>query len=248
MSDTKTDLKTAAQAFGCCAAKAKRKEPPAPSKDNVEMLIAMGSCCDWLHWAASLRDIDFKTALKRNGPRRQSFLESTRFQYAWTGANALFSRDVVLSRLSKNKPPSKELARFRVLAKAAALSDADKASLVGPLHKTLALPRSPNRFPWQPKGSTRVIDVIHYKYMPDRYKNFGEVEKAVKKVVDGEIQVADLDLPTLIYCTRNWITHGVFVNTGLRGAPQTFPYYVSSTTQALARILQGTAAALKAKL
>ena len=230
-------LRSALKEIGLCAKAIAAKAPAPLTPEHAELQIGVGTCGDWVAWASRLRALDFATSIKRGSPRAKSYLEATRFTYVWTAANALFSRDRVLQRIAPGPLPSAELERFRVIYTAAQLSHAAEASYLAPLHTTLGSVRKPEAFPWAPLASVRIIDLIYYKYTPDFYKGKGETAKAIQKVaVDGDT-ITSLDLPTILYATRNWMVHGALLDSSFRGAPQQFQLYMTTVTCCLADVL-----------
>lgn len=229
-------LISARRQIGLCAKTLAAKAPAPMSVAHAEQQIGLGTCGDWIAWAAALRKLDFRSAIKRKSPRANNYLEATRFTYTWTAANAIFSRSRLLAHFTSSPIPKPELARFRLLYSAAALTPADVSTLITPLHTTLLLSRAPDEFPWANISSVRIIDLIFHKYMPDDYKAYG-ASRAVEKVVNGAASVTSLDLPVLLYSTRNWLVHGALVDSSFRGAPRDFSRYMTSATKALAIVI-----------
>lgn len=229
-------LATARREIGKCARKVAASAPMPMTVAHAELQIGLGTCGDWVSWATSLRKLDFHSAIKRKSPRAGNYLEVTRFNYVWTGANAVFSRTRLLSHFTSHAVPKAELARFRLLYTAAGLTPIEESALIAPLHRVLQLTRKPDEFPWAPLATVRIIDLIYHKYTPDDYKSLG-AGKAIGKVVNGRAPIGDLDLPTLIYATRNWLVHGALVDSSFRGAPKDFSTYMTCATTALATII-----------
>jgi hypothetical protein len=242
---TTNALRAALQNLGKCSKRAAALAPTPLTTHYAELQVGLGTAGDWIAWASRLRSLDFATARKRRSARADSLLESTRFTYVWTAANALFSRDQVLSYLHKGSPPKGELERFRVLHQKSGLSPSDEANALKILHTTLSLARHPDEFPWASVPALRLIDVIYYKYTPDTYKALGAASKAIQKVVVGGNPVNSLDLTALIYSTRNWTFHGSLLNSSFRGAPQQYQLYITTITKALTAIIAGFANALE---
>ena len=241
-------LRAALKEIGACA-KAIAAEAPAPlTPPHAELQIGVGTCSDWVAWASRLRSLDFGSSIKRGSPRAKSYLEATRFTYAWTAANALFSRDQVLARISAGQLPNGELNRFRVLFDAASLPQSHEAAYLAPLHATLGSVRKPKTFPWAPLPEVRLIDLIYHKYTPDLYKTKGATAKAIRAVVVEGKAITSLDLPTIMYATRNWMLHGALLDSSFRGSPKQFQLYMTSVTQGLAEVLGRFAAALRATI
>ena len=175
-------------------------------------------------------------------------MEATRFTYVWTAANALFSRDRVLERIASGPLPTGEFKRFRVVYDAAKLSQAEEISYIEPLHATLGLVRRPDTFPWASLEAVRIIDLIYHKYTPGLYKTKGETAKAIGAVVVDGKPITSLNLPTIMYATRNWMLHGALLDSSFRGSPQQFQLYMTSVTRCLADVLGRFAQALHATM
>lgn len=241
-------LRIAAKSLGTCANRAAAigRQPQTPA--HAELQIGLGTAADWVNWASRLRTLDFSSSIKRGSPRSNSYLETTRFTFAWTAANALFSRDLVLQRLHTGHLPTGEIERFRLLFGEAGITPPQEAAFLAPLHATLSSAREPEEFPWAILQTVRIIDLIYYKYTPDSYRGKGKAGKAIKAVVVDGRPVTSLDLPTLIYATRNWTVHGSLVDSSFRGAPQQYQLYVTTVTKALAATIAGYARALERAL
>ena len=236
------------QKLGKCSKRAVAIAPTSPSARHAELQIGLGTAGDWLAWASRLRSLDFSTAVKRGSSRAKSILESTRFTYTRTAANALFSRDQVIKHFQTGSLPSGEFDRFLLLYRNSGISTADEARLVAPLHATLDLIRHPNAFPWATIPNVRIIDLIYYKYTPDAYKGLGRPGRAIKDVVLNGDPVTSLKLPSLLYASRNWTFHGSLVDSSFRGSPQQYQFYITAVTKALAEIIGGYAVALESAL
>ena len=220
---------------------------PSPlTNDHVELQVGIGTAGDWIAWASRLRGLDFKTSIKRASPRAKSYLELTRFTYAWTAANALFARDEIMRRICGARIPSSELARFRCVYDFASVPAADVNAYLIPMQQTLELTRVPRDFPWAPLATVRVIDLIYHKYTPSAYRARGDSARAIRDVVLNGHPVTGLDLPTLLYSTRNWTVHGSLLDSSFRGAPQQYQLYAITATRAVADILGRFASAFRA--
>jgi hypothetical protein len=241
-------LRAAAQQLGRCAKRAAATAPATQTPAHAELQIGLGTAADWINWASRLRGLDFTSSIKRGSPRATSYLESTRFTYAWTAANALFSRDRVMGHLHPARLPTGELNRFRLLYRDAGLTASDEAGLLAPLHATLSSIRHPEQFPWAPLASVRVIDLIYHKYTPDSYKGKGKSARTIEAVVLHGQPLTSLDLSTIIYSTRNWTVRGSLVDSSFRGAPQQYHLYITTVTKALAAVIGGYAHALQVAL
>lgn len=241
-------LRIALKNLGQCAKRIAQNAPVPIPPDHAELLIGVGTSADWIAWASRLRSLDFKTSIKRGSPRARSYLESTRYTYAWTAANALFARDHVLRHVAPKALPKGELQRFRLIHSIAALPSVDEAAYLTRLQHTLSLVRQPDAFPWAPLTSVRIIDLIYHKYTPDLYKGKGDSARAIQGVVLGGKPITSLDLPVLLYSTRNWTVHGALLDSSFRGDPQQFQLYMTTCTMALANILARFATNLQGKI
>ena len=238
-------LSAAAKKLGKCSKRAAAVAPKPQTTDHAELQIGLGTAGDWIAWASRLRALNFSSSIKRGSRRAKSYLESTRFTYTWTAANALFSRDRVMKHLHKGKLPPGELSRFRLMYGDSGLSGSNEAQILAQLHATLSSLRHPDEFPWAPLAEVRIIDLIYYKYTPDAYKGRGPSGQAIEAVVIGGQPVSSLDLPTLIYATRNWTFHGSLIDSSFRGAPQQYQLFITTITKALAATIGGYALALE---
>src|SRR5207244_1773988 len=156
--------------FRACADKleSKRVGSSALSDKYRHMQLALGLCSDWQRWAASLDGLSFSVKSERLSSRREGMLESTRFAYAWTGTNALFSRDEILELILGKSLPSdqrSEIARFRILSDFAqlptTLSDREEKLLNNLLSSGVRcdpLPGAPAKVTYE------MWEVIFYKY------------------------------------------------------------------------------------
>ena len=143
----------------------------------------------------------------------------------------------VLRKLIPGKLPLGELRRFRAVYALAAISPSDEAAYLAPLHTTLSLPRNTKEFPWATLSTIRVIDLIYHKYTPSTYRSKGDSARAIEDVVVGSKAITSLDLPTLIYATRNWTIHGSLLDSSFRGAPKQYQLYVPTITRSLAHVI-----------
>lgn len=241
-------MRQALKELGKCTNKVAKLAPVPITADHLELIIGLGTCGDWLAWASRLRRLDFTTAAKRNSQRATSYLETTKFTFLWIVANSLFARDRILSLLVSAPLPIGELKRFEILYQAASLTSAEESAYLVPLHAILDRLRVPRDFPWATLPHIRVIDLIYYKYTPDSYKNRGEAAKAIQKVATGVNPVSSLNLPTLIYATRNWTLHGSLLNSSFRGSPKEYQTFMTTIIDAMVTILARTATAINSSL
>lgn len=241
------ELKRATRLVGQCAKQAVATPGARTPEAQSEILVGLGTCSDSLAWASRLRSLDFETAVKRNSARAESHLEALRFTYAWTAANALFSRDEVL-RLLATGIPKGELARFRLLYTAAALAPVELARYLPRIHSTLELHRTPDDFPWTNHRPIRLIDIIYYKYTASTYRTHGATAKKIDTIVRSRSSVTALDLPECIYASRNWLVHGALLDRSFRGSPSQFVLYCRTLSMALALVLGRAAGKIQGAL
>lgn len=183
----KNPLQLTAKSYASCAKKAAISAPNPITPDYAELLIGIGTCEDWLRWAFELRTLDFARLPMRRSNRAVSFLESTRFTFARTAANALFSRDAILSRFGSSQLPRVEFDRFTLLCDIANIGVAERDAYLATLHSTLDILRTPDQFPWTSSKHVRIIELIYYKYTPDLYKGMGKAGLAIKNAATGKI-------------------------------------------------------------
>ncbi|QNN47494.1 hypothetical protein H9L17_04975 [Thermomonas brevis] len=112
---TNQQLELAGKKYGECAKQltSKSENPNEPTATESELLIAFGIASDWTRRAAAL-DIDYSSRLMRRAKKTPSVSEMVRFGLAWSGMNALFSRNSIFDLLAIRAPKS-ELDRFKAL-------------------------------------------------------------------------------------------------------------------------------------
>jgi hypothetical protein len=242
-------LKRAAKSLGQCAKAITTKSGrTALSTSDYEVLIGLGIACDWIGWA---RDLD---SLTYSNPKRESFeraygtSELTRFTFMWTAANALFSRGSILKVIDPTTAGSgSELDRFRVLFDGALLSDIDEKAYLKNLHALLSLPMHVQHFPWVAVNSPpTLLEVIYFKYTVPHEQSRGLGKKLLQAATTTNYHA--LDLPTLIYATRNWNIHGVLLSSSFRGTRKKFNIWIDTVNIALAKVLEGSASAIQKSL
>jgi hypothetical protein len=219
-----------------------RHAPAAPPLTDYACKISLGTGADWLRWAASLQNSKFGKINGLNKERIPSLVELTRFYYAWTGANALFGRSEVLRVFAPGlSMTSSELTRFCALYTVAGVPQTDEAPILEQLHLLLNSIVNVRHHPWQPAlQSTSILNVIYSKYS-DQSMHRKVNYKRIDQVIRGTAPITSLDLPFIIYMTRNWCIHGALLNTGFRGPPAKFLSYISNVNSALGKVLLGGA-------
>jgi hypothetical protein len=244
-SATPTNLQTARNVLRACADKLEGKragKSPLPDKYRYVQL-ALGLCSDWQRWAAALDGLSFSTKNERKSSRREGMIESTRFGYAWTGANALFSRDEILELMLGTSLPSNkrsEIARFRILYDFAQLPstlvDREEKLLNNLLSSGVRgepLPGAPLRRTYQ------MWEVIFYKYITPDQRNMG-IGKAIGSALQGGM-MPHLDTPLIVYGARNWQVHGVLISSSFRGTRQKYTVFIDAINFVLSEVLARSA-------
>jgi hypothetical protein len=212
-----------------------------------EQLVGLGICGDWLGWA-TLKRIDYATRRRNGSGRADALTEVTRFTFMWTAANAVFARPslVTLFDPSIGMAPSEPVA-FGAMYTASALDPLIEHDHLNTLNQILGMAQTPKRFPWLPAGTpVSVAHAIYYKYTTDREKRRGVGKKLANAISSGVYQ--PIDLPTLIYATRNWTLHGVLLSSSMRGTQKKFLVFIQAINDALIRVLDGAGSALLSKL
>lgn len=244
-----TSLQQAAKGFGQCA-KAIESKPAIGSLQPVdyERIIGFGMACDWIGWARHFGAISYTERRRAKSDRAHALNELTRFTFLWTAANALFARTEVLRLLDPSiSNNSSELQRFQMLFKNAGLNATDVTKMEKTLHSLLALPMHVQNFPWTPiNNPPTILEVIYFKYTVPNEQTRGLGKKILYAATTGNYSV--LDLPTLIYATRNWNTHGVLLSSSFRGTRKKFNLWIDTINLALAQVLDGSSKTLHAAI
>ena len=242
-------LGSASRALGQCA---KRVEADADisglSPSEYERLIGFGMACDWLRWAQHILSINYSKQKYQKSDRSYSILELTRFTYMWTATNALFARPAVIELLdSTRRSRGTELERFRILYNHSDFSFSKSEEMISTLHTLLSLSMEVQHFPWEAKNNPpTILEVIYFKHTAQKEKNNDFGQKLLNVIQTDNY--ASLDIPTLIYATRNWNIHGVLLSSSFRGTRKKFNLWIDTINFALANILNGSASALLNKL
>jgi hypothetical protein len=163
----------------------------------------------------------------------------------WTATNALFARSSIINLLDATAGSKKgELDRFRVLFQHCGLTKKDATPFETTLHKLLASEMEVKYFPWASTSSPpTTLDVIYFKYTVADQQSKGVGRKLLQ--ASKTKNYSDLDLPTLVYATRNWNIHGVLISTSLRGPMKKFNLWIDTINTALAKVLEGAALAIQ---
>jgi len=210
-----------------------------------EQIAGIGVACDWVRRAAEMETISFIGDGLNDSSWKPSFIEMTRFGFAWYGINAIFSRKELLGLLGTFHNDN-ELERFRVLWNVAVASVPSLSAAV-PSHEAnlrsiLTQPTTP-RMPDIPLGTAvMTLRALIVKYVPLESRTRGKAAKATADAA-GSGNLSTLDLPILLYAFRNWAVHGSALH-GSFGSRPRFLAYVESLLDILADVHVGTATAL----
>jgi hypothetical protein len=215
---------------------------------QYELLVGVGIAFDWIGWARDIGSISYINPKRGSFGRAYATSELTRFTFMWTAANALFSRGSILKLIDPSTVANgSELERFRVLFDVAGLPDSDVKAYLKNLHAILSLPMHVRHFPWSAVNSPpTVLEVIYFKYTVAHEQSRGLGKKLLRAAATSNYQA--LDLPTLIYATRNWNIHGVLLSSSFRGTGKKFHLWIDTVNLALARILDAASSAIRTAL
>jgi hypothetical protein len=248
MTPARAKLLDARKLYSKCAARIEQQIKSAPqlSAQLSARIVGIGIACDWVRRAAEMEGISFIGDHLNESPWTPSFVETTRYGFAWYGINAIFARDDVLGIIGAPSPGNDgELQRFRILFAAAGLSPVVVVDREVRLRSILAESTTP-RLPGIAAGTpTTTLYAIDKKYIPPATKSKGAAKKIAEAAASGNM--ADLDLPLLLYAFRNWSVHGNALHGSFGGRPK-FATYVELLLETLAETHLGTAAALLNKL
>jgi hypothetical protein len=242
---TLANLAAAGREYGAAAkaVSSKATVPRQPSAPESELLIALGIASVWVRRAAAMRPISFDGKRLTKSAKSPSISQVVRFGFAWSGMNALFSRDSVFSLLGIAAPRS-ELDRFKALYANAGIPATALAAHLTALHTLLIRPTLAYIPGHLPGTRHSVLKALHLKYTPVHYQNTGSGKAVTAAIASGNL--AALDIPLLIYLLRNWSVHGGFVNSNFRSV-RGFEAYVETVSEALSIIHLEIAKQLAAK-
>jgi hypothetical protein len=251
MSNSKIEpiLKKASRSLGKCAKTMTATSSSTPlSANDYETLIGFGIAHDWLQWAGELDTLTYTKAKRGSFERAYGTSELTRFTFMWTAANALFSRGAILKMIDPaSSGTGSELERFKVLSKGASLAATDEQAYLKALHSLLSLPMHVQHFPWISVNTPpTLLEVIYFKYTVPHEQTRGLGKKLLQAATTSNYIA--LDLPTLIYATRNWNIHGVLLSSSFRGTRKKFNLWIDTINLALAKVLEGAAATIQESL
>jgi hypothetical protein len=98
-------------------------------------------------------------------------------------------------------------------------------------------------FPWTPiNNPPTILEVIYFKYTVASEQSRGLGKKLLKAATTDNYE--SLDLPTLIYATRNWNIHGVLLSSSFRGTRKKFNLWIDTINLTLAEVLANSSKAL----
>jgi hypothetical protein len=168
----------------------------------------------------------------RRSAKTPSISEMVRFNLAWSGMNALFSRNTIFGLIGSAAPKS-ELDRFKLLVNTAVTPANALGGYTSNLHNLLQCTTA-SFVPGHPVGTLLpVLQVLHEKYTPVQYRNMATGKMIQAAVASGNY--TSLDAPTLIYLMRNWSVHGGILSSSFRSVPR-FNSYIGVVSEALAFI------------
>jgi hypothetical protein len=168
----------------------------------------------------------------------------------WTGTNALFSRDSILSLTFLPRPLPNvvgELARFRVLYEFAAVPDVVIHPERTLLNQLLRMDYRSQPLPGVPvQPSYTMWEIISHKYTVTTERTRGVGKLIADTLAAGATPY--LDVPTIIYAARNWNVHGVLLSSSFRGTRRKYVTFIESLMLVLSEVLTRTATKLHAIL
>jgi len=244
MTTTQSKFLAARKLYSQCAKRVESNIKTAPTLTArlSEQIVGIGVACDWVRRAAEMETISFIGGNLDDSSWKPSFVEMTRFGFAWYGANAIFSRKELLDLLGTSRNTS-ELERFRVLWNIAIANvpslNAAVASHEANLRSILAHLTTPRMPDTAPGTAVMTIRAVVMKYIPP------EARKKGKAITDAAVSgsLSALDLPILLYAFRNWAVHGNALH-GSFGSRPRFQAYVETLSDIIADVHIATATSL----
>lgn len=240
------NLRTAGKNYSAAAKAltAKLANPLQPTAAESEIRIAFGIASDWSRRAAALKPLEYNSRLMNKSARAKGISEMVRFNLAWSGMNALFSRDSVLQLLGNTKASS-ELERFRFIYSHSGLRSTYIATHTATLHSILSA-QIKTTIPGHPIGAPiTILQVLYEKYTPKHVQSIGTNKKIQTALNSGSL--TPIDLPILIYLMRNWSVHGGLTDSSFRSV-QRFRLYIDTVLEALSEIHVGASFAILGKV
>ncbi len=205
-----------------------------------ERIVGVGVACDWVRRAAEMEGVTYIGKQLSESNRSASFIELLRFNFAWFGLNAIFTRGELITLIGRPASDS-EYRKFRVLYDATPL--ANEATTLAKLQAILAAPTSP-RLPGRPSGTVvSTITAIQHKYL----KNGTRLPPTARAIANAAAtgRTTTLDLPTIIYAFRNWSVHGNALD-GSFGSRPRFLTFVMSILEVLGEVHLNTSRLIRA--
>lgn len=243
---TLDNLRIAGKNYGAAAKAltAKLTVPLQPTAHESEIRIAFGIASDWTRRAAALKPLEYSGRLMNKSDRTAGVSELVRFNLAWSGMNAIFSRDPVLQIVGSTSATS-ELDRFKFIFNHSGVSTNSIASLTATLHSILAT-QITTTLPNHPVGTpVTTLQALHEKYTPSHVQAKANGKKIQAAIASGNL--TPLDLPTLIYVMRNWSVHGGLLDSSFRSVKR-FRLYIDTILEALSEVHVGVSAVLLARV
>jgi hypothetical protein len=208
-----------------------------------EQLIAFGIASDWCRRAAVLRPLTYLGRKMNKSKRSAGLTELIRFNFAWWGMNALFSREAIRGLLP-NPAGKSELERFNVVFSHAQLPAAYVSDKLKILHQIL-LTKVTTRVAGVTLAPLTTLESIFLKYTTPEIQ-----QRATGKKIKAAIStnnIAALDLPNLIYLMRNWSVHGALLDSSFRSEVR-FKAYFDTLLAVLSEVHANISQALLQKL
>lgn len=203
-------------------------------------IIGIGVAAEWLRRAAEMDNIHYIGKNLNKSKSNNLFIELLRFNFSWSGINAIYTRNDLLS-LFGTPSNNGEYSKFSLLYTNAVLPNAivrlQELHLLLNTQITTRLPNSSNH-------PVSTLKAIQLKYLPDNVP--GPVAKAMREAVDAG-NANSLDMPILLYLFRNWSVHGNTLH-GCFGSHPGFLKYTSLLQETLADVHYETAIKLMSLL
>ncbi len=268
-SKTVKHLRLAQKQLGDCTRNISQRKNPSGTLtlDEREMIIGLGTARDWVRWAVALKDLTFTRESESKSSRTQGITESVRFNLLWTGANALFAKDSVLSAVvapASLSPATKgsEQKRFAALYASANIDAVEEKDALQTLHDLLSMECKAQGVVGELKadGTPTMWEIIYHKYMRPKDRGCGlgkilsPVLEAAKKANAAPASkridhpMPNIDGPTLIYAARNWAVHGMLLTSFFRGSREKYLTFSENITFLLAATLDGASRKLLTRL
>ncbi|WP_457354184.1 hypothetical protein [Roseateles sp. P5_D6] len=234
MTTAKDKFENASQTYAKAAKNLERRltDPKVQTEEESERLIGLGVAIDWTRRASHLHPLNYDSKFLNKSARSPGVTEMVRFNLAWSGMNALFSRPSILNLFGGTTAKS-ELQRFRFLYGKAGLTAATAADQESALQQLLAIHIN-TRVPGVPAGQTvTTLHSLFYKYTPSDVQNMATGKVIRNALTSGNFSA--LDLPLLIYAMRNWSVHGGIIGSSFRSDTR-FDMYIGTVQMALADV------------